>query len=29
MTEVETSADDIDMLFADGEVDLEAARDLP
>src|SRR5271168_4489328 len=29
MTEMETSADDIDALFADGEVDLEAARDLP
>jgi PhoH-like ATPase len=29
MTEMEASTDDIDALFADGDVDLEAARDLP
>ncbi|ULE31380.1 PhoH family protein [Mycobacterium sp. IDR2000157661] len=29
MTEVEVAADDIDMLFAEGEIDLEAARNLP
>ncbi|MDQ4006701.1 MAG: PhoH family protein [Actinomycetota bacterium] len=29
MQEVETTADQVDMLFADGEADLEAARDMP
>ena len=29
MTEIEVTADDIDALFADGDVDLPAARDLP
>ena len=29
MDEIEVSADEIDTLFADGEIDLEAARNLP
>ena len=29
MTELEASAADVDALFADGEIDLQAARDLP
>ena len=29
MSEVDVSAEEIDALFADGEIDLEAARDLP
>ncbi|EUA32772.1 phoH2 domain protein [Mycobacterium xenopi 4042] len=29
MAEIETAAEDIDALFADGEIDLADARDLP